>query len=252
MAPAVVAVHGTLVQREGGQEEEDAFDGVGVVVDPSGIVMLRNKTVGGTSGGTGGATPTSLHVLFGSDPTEHPAAILAQDSRLDLAFLQVLDAKDKALAHVDLAKGATPRLGQDLLGVRRASRGFDFAPVVEALYVSSRVEKPRPLWGVRGDFDEPGLVVFARDGTPVGVLSHLAAAEASAGADEPDEDTFSVPLDAVLKSLESARKKAPEVIAKAAEAKAKAAAAPPAEAPAPVPAPEPAPPGDTKPPEGPR
>jgi hypothetical protein len=261
VAPAVVSVHGTLEQRWSGdgsaQEKEVAFDGVGAVVDPGGIVLLRNATVGGSSPEieawrkqndieSYSATPTSLVVLFGNDPTEHAAAVLAQDSRLDLAFLQLLGGRDKPFAYVDLTKGAAPRVGQELLGVRRSGRGFDFAPIVETLYVSSRVEKPRALWALRGDFEAAGLPVFARDGAPVGVVAELQApADSATGDDRPDEARFAVPLDAVLKSLEAARKKVPEVLAKAAEAKAAA----PKPAPA-APAPGPAPEGEPKPPEG--
>jgi hypothetical protein len=154
-------------------------------------------------------------VLFGSDPTEHSAILVATDTMLRLSFLQVLDVKD--LAALDLSKGVPARVGQDLFGVTRSGRGFDFAPAIQRIYVTGRLEKPRVLWDFAGDFLEVGLPVFDMAGMPVGVIVDQASAS-GVGSEGQETEFFILPVEAVAKSLDQARKRIPEAVEKARKA----------------------------------
>jgi S1-C subfamily serine protease len=202
-APAIVTIK--VVLRAG--EREGTREIRGVVVDPSGLVLASASSLA-----PGNRSPVRMHVIVGDDPKENPAVLVARDSALGLAYLQVLDAKD--LASVDLSKGAAARVGQDLFGVSRSERTFDFTPKVSRLYVTGRLEKPRPLWDFAGDFFETGLPVFDLSGAPVGVLVDQAA---PSGVDSEGEESeiFILPVDAVARSLDAARKRVPDAVARA-------------------------------------
>ncbi len=244
---AVVAVKFVLktsftVMGQAAQEQESNREVRGVLVDPSGLVMLSNsefEAPGGMArffrrqGAEVKSAPSDFKVLFGNEAKEHASVLVARDSTLGLAFVQVIAiqgaqgaAEGAAPAAADLSKGAEPRVGQVLFGVTRKARGFDCAPVIDRLFVSGVVEKPRKMWSVSGAFNGLGLPVYdLATGVPVGVLS------AQSGAEGVDEDggagamlaalsgggdsVFVLPLDAVGKSVEAAKKRAPEAVEKA-------------------------------------
>ncbi|HVG94597.1 MAG TPA: hypothetical protein VND21_09125, partial [Planctomycetota bacterium] len=206
-APAIVSVK--LVLRFG--DNEVPREARGTVVDPSGIVLLADGWMGDDN-----YRPQDLKVLFGTDPKEWPSVLVARDRLLHVAFLQVIGL-EKPVAAIDLAKGTELKVGQDLQSVWRDSRGFDYAPGLKRHYVSGRVEKPRLLWALSGDGIDQGMPLFDASGRPVGVAAEQ---ESSSGAEEEDAEarTFALPLADVVKSLEQAKKRVPEAVAKAKEA----------------------------------
>lgn len=238
-APTVVTVKFVVKMRhpQMGDQETNA-DARGVVVDPSGLVMLGNDSLEPGGGmlrmmmrrrGGGGSdlvtTPMDFKVLFGSDAKEHDAVLVARDSNLGLAFVQIV-APEGALAAADLAAGVEPKVGATLFGVSRRSRGFDAAPVLGRVFVSGRVDKPRPMWSL--DDASGGLVglpLYDAAGKLVGVPVQQRGVE---GADEggmfggQDMGLFLLPLDAVSRSVEQAKKRVPEAVEKAKAAKADA------------------------------
>jgi hypothetical protein len=249
-APTVVTLKFVLKIRMsmGGQSQDDEqnAEARGVVVDPSGLVMLSNDSLeagGGMMrmmrrrpGADISSNPQDIKVLFGNDSKEHEALLVARDSKLGLAFVQIL-APEGTLAAVDLGgKDVGVSVGQTLVGVTRKSRGFDSAPVFERTLVTGRIEKPRPMWALAGAA-AVGLPLYDAQGRAVGVPSRQQGVE---GADEGgggagglaallgggDAGLFLLPLEAVGRVLEQAKKRVPEAVAKAKEAKEKDAAKP--------------------------
>jgi hypothetical protein len=227
VAPSIVVVRGVLETRwsngQAGEEDESAIDERGAIVDSRGIVMVQGSSVGGDSaalrrwreqnpGSTYESTPGRLEVLVAPEMKEHRAVVLLQDSRLDVAFLLVLGLEGKTLPHVDLAVEGPIRLGDTLVGVTRRARGFDYAPEAKTLYAASRIEKPRVMWAIAGDFAGIGLPVFDLSGKAVGVTLSQETSEESA--EDSEQETFLLPLESVRKSLDAARKRMPEVLAK--------------------------------------
>ena len=244
-APAIVSVKFVLKTRfsMGGQSQDDESNAEirGVVVDPTGLVMVANDAFDGGSsmmrtmikqrGGELTTSPTGLVVLYGNEAVEHPAVIVARDSTLGVAFVQVMDVEASKLPAIDLAQGAEPKIGQSLFGVTRKGRGFDCAPAIDRLFVTGKIEKPRLAWSVSGAFGGMGLPVYDAGGKPVGVLSRVEASEGveghggrggmggmMSGLAAAAEGTCVLPLAAVQKVLEQARKRVPEAVAKAKEA----------------------------------
>src|SRR5688572_18831120 len=114
-APTVVSLK--YVYRGSGREWPR--DAQGTVVDPSGLVLLSNSYFSWSGGQVAG-----IKVLFGSDPKEWEAVIVARDSILDLAYVQVLELGDQRVAAVDLSQGGEVQVGADLTSVWRDRRGF--------------------------------------------------------------------------------------------------------------------------------
>ena len=241
-APAVVSVKFVLHVTARGETQEMNQEIHGTIVDATGVVMVGNDEFDGQMGAMKSImkaqgmevtmAPADVKILFGSESKEYPAVIVARDSNLGLAFVQILDLEGKTPDAVDLTKGATPKIGQAAYGVTRKSRGFDCAPTIDRLFVNGKVEKPRALWSVSGTFGGKGLPVFDSEGKPLGVYSVQKGSEGvEEGGGGPggflsalsgaSEGSCLLPLDAVLKSLDQAKKRIPDAVAKAKEAAAK-------------------------------
>ena len=209
-APAIVSVKYLAVFDASNEYPATAH---GVVVDPSGLVLLANENFGDAS-----VKIRDIHVIVGSDPKEWAAILVARDTALDLAWVQIVDLEGKSLAAIDLEKGRDPKLGENLFGVTRAGRGFDYAPALKRCYVTSRIESPRLVWDFDGEFKESGLPVFDATGAPVAVIASQTSAEGSDDDGGSHDEVFLLPLSAVSKSLVAAKKRIPDALAKAKEA----------------------------------
>jgi S1-C subfamily serine protease len=193
------------------------------VVDPSGLVMVGNDSLEGglprrvlaafsRGGGEVSMTPTDLKVLFGNEATEHEATIVARDSNLGLCFIQITDPDAKVPDGLDLSKGVETGVGQAVFTVTRKPRGYDCAPVFGRLFVTGRVEKPRPMLAVAGTAAHSGFPAFDASGAVVGVISTQSGSE---GVDDTASESFILPVDTVRKVLDQAKKRVPEILEKA-------------------------------------
>ena len=77
--------------------------------------------------------------------------------------------------------------------------------------ITSKIEVPRLLYDFDGSFFSKGLPVFDLAGKPVGVIGDQAPAAGSGDASE----TFIWPLKDVVRSMEQAKKRVPDALAKA-------------------------------------
>jgi len=210
----------------GGQSRdvERSREVLGVVVDEKGLILSSNShfdpaaalppQMRGQVEVEG--TPVDIKVLFGNEEEEYEAQIVARDSNLDLAFIQILDLQGRTVKPIDLRVGSEPRLGEELYGISRMGRGFDCTPVVARLFVSAVVTKPRRMWGASGEVPSPGLPVFNVDGVPVGIVS-LQQASAGVEGQGGRRRPFLLPLTDVLKSFTMATKRAAEALEGASE-----------------------------------
>jgi S1-C subfamily serine protease len=222
-APSIVHVKYVLKSTFsfGGQsqENESRRELAGVLVDETGLVMVSASFFGSRSTSWMKASASDLKVVFGTDPKEHEAVLVAQDTNVDLAFVKVLDLEGRAVTPVDLSKGGEVRIGMPLFQVMRKDASFDFAPVVGTGYVTARVEKPRPLWGLAGDARFPGLPLYDATGAVLGIVTRQWGAEGGEEGGGRASGTFLLPLDAVGKALAEARKRVPEAVEKAKSAR---------------------------------
>lgn len=192
-APSIVTVKVVLeaeinsmgeVHREESREELQ-----GSIVDPSGIVMVSNTPLstdrfeemwsamgeGPPEGFEVKLTPQDITVVVGTDGEELPAFLVARDTVLDLAFLQMESLGDRKLAVVAFDAGERPPIGEEVACVVRLNRGFGYAPYVETGRIAGFVSKPREAWLVDGSVASLGLPVFDHGGRILGAFVSLSS-----------------------------------------------------------------------------
>lgn len=180
---AVVTVKFVLKIEAGGMGEdaEQETEVYGVMIDPKGLVLMSNSELDGFAGmmrrfrgGSFTTTPKDLKVLIGDDTEGMPGKVLARDTELDLAWIQIEKPGDKPLAHIDPAKGVKANLGDRLLALEKMGKYFDRAPVVQEVRVGAVTSKPRPTYVFTGGFIAGrGVPVFTVGGEFVGMTTLL-------------------------------------------------------------------------------
>jgi hypothetical protein len=180
---ALVTVKFVLKVKMGGPfgsmgDQENEEEAGGVMIEPSGLVLVSNTQLGGFAGmmrrfmgsmaGEISAIPTDLKVLVGDDTEGVEAELLARDTELDLAWVKIKEPGDKRFAAADLSKSAKPRLGQKLLVLSRMGKYFDRTPLVRETRIAGFASKPRELYVLSGA-GGLGLPVYTADGQLVGV-----------------------------------------------------------------------------------
>lgn len=244
-APAVVNLKiSTKAESEDGGEPEESTDEVqGVVVDPSGLVLVWNTHFSANRfldllAQMGGGdfrmkvTPTDIKVYVNGDPQEHKAFLAAADSDIDLAFVQLEEPPAKPLAAIDFSDPAPVRIGDEIAAVARLDSTFDRVPYFDVVRIAGEIRKPRPAWIVTGgNATQMGMPYFAADGRPAGILvtvmsraktdamanpSSLMADLISLGRGEVEVGplgVFLLPADKVRPVIELAKKRAAELLA---------------------------------------
>ncbi len=174
VAPALVTIKYVLkFQGQGGvQEREREF--TAVMIEKTGLILCAGVQLGTSKMfqrmGMGSITPTDIKVLIGDDTNGVDAKLLATDAELDLSWIQIKEPAEAGYAHVNLEKSTTPTLGDDLLTLSRLDKFFDRAVVIRQGRLAGQTTKPRDLMVPSGMEMEPGMPVFAADGSPVGVV----------------------------------------------------------------------------------
>ena len=167
-APTLVTIK-FLLKIKGGfmGEQESESEATGIMIDPNGLVLCSNTLLGGFSslfsrfgGGRMSVTPTDIKVLVGDDTEGVEAEMLARDTELDLAWIQIKEPSDKGYAHVDFTQSAKPRIGQRALCVKRMGKYFDHVPAVGEGHIAG-------LANLGGAI---GLPVYTAKGQVIGVL----------------------------------------------------------------------------------
>lgn len=175
VAPALITVKYVLkVQGPGGTRDIDR-EITAVMMDKSGLVLCAGVQIGTSRlmRRMGATTPTDIKILIGDDTVGIDASLIATDAELDLAWLRIKDASKLPadLKFIDFSKSKTLALGDRVLTVNRMDKFFDRAPVISEGRVVGTTKKPRDMIvpGV-GIETEPGMAVFAADGSPAGVV----------------------------------------------------------------------------------
>ena len=190
-APSIVTVKvviKTEISMMGRAENDESRSELqGVLVDDAGMVMISNAEISAdrlkdalTTGNPMMAnvdltmTPTDFQVIFGNEEEEYDAFLVAKDTKLDLAFLQVVGVTDRTLTAISFAEGAKPAVGDTVVAIGRLKKGYDYAPFAATARVSGAIRKPRKAWIIDGNLASYGLPVFSSSGDVIGVLITLA------------------------------------------------------------------------------
>ena len=200
-AQSIVKVRLIMNVSMGGQDREIPMEAAGVVLSEDGLVMVpgsalemdmgmggmggRGRGGRGRGGGGGGggmpeidASPVDIRVMIGDDFEEYEAVVAAKDPATGLSFLMIRDTEDLKLKPVDFSKTDDAAIGEDLVGVARLGESNDFAPYFGRVQVTGKVEQPRVMWCIAGDFARSaGLPLFNHDNELIGIISRQSGGE---------------------------------------------------------------------------
>lgn len=232
VAPAIVPVRMVLkIGMPGmeGSEREMRGNGVGTIVDPSGLVLLGAPRVNVNRGGRGGrgrgpggpmpeptVTPVSFNVTLPGEEKEREAFLVARDGDLSAMFLQLEGLGDRKLAALDLRAGATPAVGDTVYLVSRLGKPFDHAPFAQLGWITGEIAKPRKAWAINGSIGQVGLPMFTRAGEPAGLFTNLTTGDedgdGAADGEARAMGTFLVPCKTLAPVIDQAKQKAAELL----------------------------------------
>jgi len=166
---ALVTIKFTL--KVGDQQAEQKIDGA--VIDDGGMVLCSHRLLGGRFGSA--ASVTDVKVLIGSNTEGVDAKIIAHDSDLDLAWIQ-LNEVEEVPPHLTLEKSRAIGIGDVVLSIVKMNEYFDRMPVVSEGRVGGKVDKPRDmLIPTSGLATSAGYPVFDIEGGVIGFVVNVRA-----------------------------------------------------------------------------
>ncbi|MFN9971107.1 MAG: trypsin-like peptidase domain-containing protein, partial [Phycisphaerae bacterium] len=123
------------------------------MIESGGLVMASNLQLGGISESMRSfmspgmsMTPKDIKVLIGDDTEGVEAKVIARDSELDLAWVQIEKKSEKPYAAIDFANAGKVVPGQTLYSVERLGKFFDRAATMNDFRIGAVVTKPRKLY----------------------------------------------------------------------------------------------------------
>jgi hypothetical protein len=148
------------------------------------------------------ATPEDIEVLVGDSTEGLSARLVARDSDLDLAWVQI-DEPPAGLAAIDLGAGVPAKIGEPFVAVRRMDKVFARAPALIEGRIGGETTKPRRLWvPAASPFGGHGLPVFNTEGALLGVtVMQFPDAEDTGGAGPMASLVQSARLEEVLSAV---------------------------------------------------
>lgn len=167
-AAALVTVKFLLRMESQYGKRETESEITGIMIDPKGLVLCANSKLGAPRR-FGSVTPTDIKVLIGDDIDGLPARVMARDSELDLAWVQVKEPGDKTFDFLDLERAAAPQVGDRIFALRRMAKFFDRAPLVSEGRIAGRTKKPRELIIPTYMALDAGQPVFTERGEVAGI-----------------------------------------------------------------------------------
>ena len=198
-APAIVTVRAVLKvtsKEAGAQTSESRTEMQGVVVDPSGLIMVSSvpfstaklmEMMGMPTEAADSAPtimPTDFKVVFANEEKEYPAFLAATDTTLGLTFIRIEDLSGRTPAAITFAATPAPSVGDPVYALSRLSKGYDYAPFYTSARVSGVITKPRDAVMLDGGISALGLPVFTQTGDAAGVLTSIESGVKPEGGNE--------------------------------------------------------------------
>lgn len=226
-----------ILKGDGGMGFDQEQEALGTMIDPKGLVLVSNFDMGGMAARFGGGiVPSEIKVLVGDDTKGVEAKLIARDTEMDLAWVQIDVAPEKPYTFLDITQPAsTPQIGDYLYTVTRSGKFYDRTPIGREIRVVGRAAKPRDLVLVGADtFNGFGMPVYNADNKVVGMTALILPSEEEM---ENAQELFGeyppiaiLPIAEIAKATQAARETAasakPEAAEPAAEPKADSADAP--------------------------
>lgn len=215
-APRIVTIEVVAKVSFGGRAgRERRMNVPGTLISDSGLILTSDGPFGGNDFVK--ISVDSMKVIIERDEeAELEAFVVATDSKLHVAFVQIENLGDRKLDFVNLDDGGKCKIGDPIVQVARKAKGFDFAPYFTQARISGRIKKPRKVWEYDGGVSA-GLPCFDLEGKPLGFVTQL---EAGTGR---GAETFILPNRPIRASVQQATKKAAEMLVTRAKEKAEGA-----------------------------
>jgi len=244
VGPALVSVKFVMKVEGMGDDSGRESETNGVLIEPTGLILVSNAKIGGMASRMGmTASPTDIKVMQGEDAEGLKARVVARDTELDLAWIQIDDekAKGRSFPAIDINANVVPAVGDRIMIVDRMGKFFDHAVVVEEARVGGMTKKPRNLiipsgMSDRRAFSALGMPIFTEGGKVIGVtIIQLPGKEDMEGGGDMGEGNAAIailPASEVVKATARGKEmaaKAPKEEPKAEGEKKADEAAPPAE-----------------------
>ncbi|MBI3927926.1 MAG: hypothetical protein HY319_20460 [Armatimonadetes bacterium] len=164
-ASSVVIVRATLKLHDQNFEREEEVEFPAVAVSREGLLMASDAYFRGR--GSFQIEPVSIKVAV--EEKEQDAVLLATDSRLGLAFLQVQGLGIPAVDFTPSSAG-TAAVGDRVMVLTRMGKEFGYAPCLRSAMLSGQLVIPRPAWVLDTSIDAPSQVVYTESGAVFGIL----------------------------------------------------------------------------------
>jgi hypothetical protein len=170
---AIVSIKYILKEEDSETEEEV----LGAVIEESGLVITSNYFMGGFPESLkqmmgGNRKPQEIKVMIAGDQEGLDATLIARDSELDLAWLQISNKDNKKFVFIDTAKPVETKMGERLFTIERLSKTNDHAHIINQSVVRTIISKPRKLVVPGNELGSSlGMPVFNGKGEFVGMSS---------------------------------------------------------------------------------
>ena len=166
----------------GSQDNESKEEATGLVIDPSGLVVLSLSATDPTSMMSAMAgemaekfkiesNVSDVKILL-DDGTEVPAQIVLRDKDLDLAYARPIDKPAQPMTAVDLSQAAEPQVLDPLVSLNRLGKVAGRAYAAGLERVQAIIRKPRKMFVPGNDptHSNLGSPMFTLDGKIVGIV----------------------------------------------------------------------------------
>ena len=220
-APCIITVEFISKESFMGREQKNEMEAPGVMVSPDGLVLTANSRLQGLmsmsmrmrGGGPDGTMPQSdaedIKIIIGDDDSEkYEAKLVARDSDLDLAWVQIVDTKGQTFKYVDFQNSAQLEVGDSYYTISRMGERFDRVPLVSSSSIAGVVQNPRPLLVGSGNTAWGGPV-FSADGKVAGFVVTQPPEPGEEGAMSLESmmnmGGFILPAKKIVKAMEQAR-----------------------------------------------
>ena len=225
-APSIVTIEFISKESFMGQERKNEMEAPGVMVGPNGLVLTANSRLqglmsmamgmaGGMMSGMMGGMPApqsdteDIKIILGDDDSEkYEAKLIARDSDLDLAWVQITDTKGQTFKYVDFQNSVQLEVGDTYFGISRMGERFDRVPLVSSSSIAAVVQNPRPLLVGSGTMAWGGPV-FSADGKAAGFVVTQPPEPGEEGAMSLESmmnmTGFILPAKKIVKAMEQAR-----------------------------------------------
>lgn len=174
-------LHVNMGNSRGNQESESENELTCTMIRADGLIVCSNNRLNGfinmlarmtpQLGKTMSATPKDIEVIIDSHEQAFKAEIIAVDTELDIAWIQITETRDMSFSFVDFTTGGAADIGDTLITLRRTGNHFGRTLVASRNHIGGITDKPRRLYIPASALaNAAGLPGFDQNGKIIGLF----------------------------------------------------------------------------------